>query len=225
MSDRISVDMQQDFWHSQNYPAGMSIPERLRAARVAAGFKSASQAAERFGWKRSTYASHENGQTPTPPIEALEDYARAFRVPMAHLVDGSQPANGRKAQGFDVMGVVGAGERVETPPDEERHPIDYIDPPSVKDGYVAVEVRGDSMTPVYQNGDYLFIRRNISWSIGQLIGRDCVVETERGRTYVKCVKRGSKAGHVDLISYQEGVEPFLDVVLKWGAPVEWIMRK
>lgn len=203
----------------------MKIGERLRAARVAAGFKSTAAVAERFGWTRSTYASHENGQTPTPPIEALQEYARAFRVPLAYLIDGSQPMSVKRLPGLAILGFAGAGERVEIFADNDPHLLGEIEPPSANDGYAAVEVRGDSMKPVYQSGDYLFIRRTVSWSLGQLIGRDCVVETERGRVYVKSVKRGSKPGHVDLISYLDGVEPFLDVVLKWGAPVEWIMRR
>jgi phage repressor protein C with HTH and peptisase S24 domain len=52
---------------------------RLREARVGAGFKSARAAATRFGWKPSTYASHENGQTPVPRKTALV-YAKAFKV-------------------------------------------------------------------------------------------------------------------------------------------------
>lgn len=36
--------------------------ERLKQSRIAAGFTSARSAAQRFGWKESTYTAHENGQ-------------------------------------------------------------------------------------------------------------------------------------------------------------------
>ncbi len=36
--------------------------ERLKKARIAAGFQHGSDAAKRFGWKVSTYTAHENGQ-------------------------------------------------------------------------------------------------------------------------------------------------------------------
>ena len=70
---------------------------RLRQARKNAGFKSASAAAKRYGWKGSTYASHENGQTPVPR-EAAEAYAKKFKVDLAWLlaIEGSvnqQPNN------------------------------------------------------------------------------------------------------------------------------------
>src|SRR6266576_4459 len=65
---------------------------RLREARKKAGFKSARAAALRFRWVPSTYASHENGQTPVPKEDARE-YARAFKVDRAWLlnVDDSRP--------------------------------------------------------------------------------------------------------------------------------------
>jgi len=52
--------------------------DRLRQARGRAGFTSARSAALRFGWTPSTYASHENGQTPVPAGEAPK-YARAVQ--------------------------------------------------------------------------------------------------------------------------------------------------
>ena len=36
--------------------------ERLRDARRKAGYKTASDAIETFGWRGSTYRAHENGQ-------------------------------------------------------------------------------------------------------------------------------------------------------------------
>lgn len=61
--------------------------DRLRQARGAAHFDSASAAAERFGWVKSTYLSHENGQTPVP-VRAADKYAQAFRVSAAWILTG-----------------------------------------------------------------------------------------------------------------------------------------
>jgi hypothetical protein len=52
---------------------------RLRQARIAAKFRSATAAAKRYGWTVSTYLSHENGQTPVPS-EAAEIYASKFKT-------------------------------------------------------------------------------------------------------------------------------------------------
>ena len=60
---------------------------RLRAAREAAGFKSASDAAQRFRWRASTYMAHENGQNGIRTEPALA-YARAFGVDPGWLMTG-----------------------------------------------------------------------------------------------------------------------------------------
>lgn len=52
--------------------------QRLRAARIAAGFTSAQAAAKRFGWSEDTYAQHENGTRGI--TRAYLKYARALRV-------------------------------------------------------------------------------------------------------------------------------------------------
>lgn len=64
---------------------------RLRTARAAAGFRSARAAAIRHGWTESTYASHENGQTPVP-LKAAESYAKAFKTSAAWILTGEGAA-------------------------------------------------------------------------------------------------------------------------------------
>ncbi len=66
--------------------------ERLRKLREAAGFASARAAALRFHWTVSTYASHENGQTPVPR-KAAEKYAKAFKSSAAYILTGDGPVN------------------------------------------------------------------------------------------------------------------------------------
>ena len=53
--------------------------ERLREARKAAGYDSASAAARAFGWKGSSYIAHENGQNDFNDEQA-QMYARAFKT-------------------------------------------------------------------------------------------------------------------------------------------------
>lgn len=62
--------------------------ERLREARRAAGFGTAQEAAARFGWTYPTYAGHENGSRGIRR-EALRIYARAFRVDLSWLMEGT----------------------------------------------------------------------------------------------------------------------------------------
>ena len=60
---------------------------RLMEARKLRGFKSASAAAQQFGWPAPTYASHENG---TRGIgRKYREYAETFRVNPAWLLGHS----------------------------------------------------------------------------------------------------------------------------------------
>ena len=74
---------------SQAVQPSISTSARLRQARIAAGFHSASAAAERFGWPPSTYASHENGQTDPVPQRVAVEYAQAFGVSLPWLLTGT----------------------------------------------------------------------------------------------------------------------------------------
>lgn len=63
------------------------MSDRLRHARLHAGFNSARSAAARFGWKTSTYSAHENGQNGFN-AEAAADYGKAFKCSPAWLLTG-----------------------------------------------------------------------------------------------------------------------------------------
>jgi phage repressor protein C with HTH and peptisase S24 domain len=70
---------------------------RLREARRAAGFETAADAVQRFGWKQSTYLAHENGQNGLRP-ETARIYAKAFRASAAWLLTGE----GRRVPGIII---------------------------------------------------------------------------------------------------------------------------
>lgn len=63
--------------------------ERLKQARVKAGYSSAAQAAEAMGANAATYAQHENGLRGYPASKA-ERYGRFFRVAPEWLLYGRQ---------------------------------------------------------------------------------------------------------------------------------------
>lgn len=62
---------------------------RLQEARERAGFPTKGKAADRFGWKKSTYNAHENGQNRFD-FEAARVYAEAFRVDPGWLLGMSE---------------------------------------------------------------------------------------------------------------------------------------
>lgn len=193
----------------------MDVNARIRASRIAAGFRSAQEAARRFGWTPSTYASHENGQTRTPSIEVIETYAAAFKVSPEYLAFGSR-SNGEA--NIPVLGFVGAGDHVNIIL-EDGNAIDWIIGPPMR--LFSVIVRGDSMEPVYREGDVIFFKPPTSRSAA--IGHDCVLVTETNKAYIKHLKRGESAGRYDLYSYN-AVDPIRDVLVRWAAPITWVRR-
>lgn len=87
---------------------------------------------------------------------------------------------------------------------------------------IAIEVRGESMLPVYRPGDYLLCSRRRGTDIEMCLNKDCVVKTDQGEGYVKKLINGSEPGTFTLISYNapsiEGVR------LLWAAPIIWVKR-
>jgi len=64
-----------------------STHDRLRAARIAAGYENAADAASALGVPYSTYAGHENGSRGLKP-ENLKLYARRYKVSVGWLLTG-----------------------------------------------------------------------------------------------------------------------------------------
>lgn len=73
----------------------MSMADRLRHAREAAGYKTATAAVEHFNWPSSTYRAHENGQNNYTPAIA-EKYGNAYGISPAWLLLGD---SGRDKRG------------------------------------------------------------------------------------------------------------------------------
>jgi transcriptional regulator with XRE-family HTH domain len=85
----------------------MSDPaERLRIARLRAGFTTGKEAAEALGIPVATYLGHENGSRGITPKKA-ELYARRFKVREGWLLWGTgegpgHEANGEKAEVINI---------------------------------------------------------------------------------------------------------------------------
>lgn len=66
------------------------MAERLRRARIAAGFEKAAQAARRLGLRPSTYVAHENGQNDFD-LTAATTYGKLYGVRPLWLLSGEEP--------------------------------------------------------------------------------------------------------------------------------------
>jgi len=203
-----------------------SSNERLKTARIEAGFETAQAAAERHGKKISAYRHHENGTggREVPKKPAL-DYAKKLHVRVDWLLYNQGEMREKPvAEEIPVYGKAGARERVNLIESDDHSPVDTVTPLRAEDGFHAVVVEGGSMLPAYRDGDFLFFKMNDG--IGDnVIGRDCVVITDKNRVYVKRVMKGGAAGTYDLLSYAPDIDPLNDVMLKSAWPIEWIRRK
>lgn len=133
--------------------------ERLEEAREKAGFRSAREAAQQFGWGYSTYASHENGSRGLR-LDAARKYARAFRVTPGWLLTGSSnEAEVLSAvSSIPVVGKIAAGVWMEADgfDSDDSYPLipaapspDY--PPHKQ---IAFLIEGPSMNRILPDGVY-----------------------------------------------------------------------
>lgn len=111
---------------------------------------------------------------------------------------------------FDTFGKDGDGPQVECPPGLSPH------------GIVAVEIVGDSMEPLYSEGDVLFYARATHEGVpSEAIGRRCVCEDIDGMAWVKQVKPGDEPGTFNLIALNPySATTRQNVRLKWAAPIK-----
>lgn len=192
----------------------MSDPnERLTSARKDAGFKSAAEAAERFGWKYPTYAGHENGSRGLT-VEAARDYSRAFRTTPEWLLFGTGsepqlPATTEHAlvSVFDVAASAGDGSFVDYEPQVGAlaFPADYLrhltsTPPS---RLAIISVKGESMEPTLLDDDIVLM----DGSKTSLAFDGLFVLQMDGALHVKRVARGSRPGAVMILSDNRAVYP------------------
>lgn len=137
------------------------IAERLKSARIKAGFETASQAANSMGVVPATYLAHENASRGIRN-DALERYARKFKVDMSYLLTGmdSSPILKKKADGVSVDGDVQAGVFQEAHAIEpyNRKRVPFSTHPDYSDyEQSAVRVRGASMNEMWPEGTYLLV--------------------------------------------------------------------
>jgi SOS-response transcriptional repressor LexA len=176
--------------------AKTAMGERLKQARVNAGYRSARAAAIDHSWTVSTYAAHENGQNEFDPA-AAETYGQAFRVSSGWLLTGENKEN-KSIQEFrspvrhvNVRGIVSASKLIEPAFEQE---IDAI-VPYVPDRFANAEqfayrVEGNSMDIEHIfDGDYVICVPYGVARTGPASGDVVVVEQHIGQA----VKRTCKA--------------------------------
>jgi phage repressor protein C with HTH and peptisase S24 domain len=119
-----------------------------------------------------------------------------------------------------VVGYIGAGAEVFAIDDHMKGDgLDEVPaPPGMLNG-IALIVRGDSMAPKYEDGDVIYIEKTL-YAADALIGAVCYVQLADGRTYLKRLQHGQKAGTFNLISLNGPV--ITDVVVERAYPVSFV---
>jgi phage repressor protein C with HTH and peptisase S24 domain len=193
----------------------MSEPaDRLKEARIRAGFETAADAATYLGLAAPTYASHENGSRGIT-VSKAGVYARAFRVSPEWILYGASKSAPTQAQPelapsdmphdlvpvYDVCASAGDGVFVSS---EEQ-----IDSMAFPAGYLRwltranprdlaiIGVKGDSMHPTLADDDVVMLdrsKRDLSYD-GLFVIRD-----NGDALLVKRIGRAKTPGHVTMIS-------------------------
>ena len=189
--------------------------DRLRQARLAAGFERASDAATRFGWNENTYKSNENGNAPFSFRKARE-YAEAFAVRAEWLYDATGPMQPSAEPLVRIIGRVGADTEGTVIHTTGQEGFDMVPvPPGGSSAAVALEVVGHSMRAVAEDGSLIYFEDQRNPPTPDMLGYYCIVETEDGRVLFKRLLRGSAPG-LFVLESQVG-PPIEDVRLRWAA--------
>ncbi|MFC5509321.1 S24 family peptidase [Bosea massiliensis] len=195
--------------------------DRIAKARSAAGFRFKMDAVRMLGIPQTTYYGWEGG------AEIDADTARRlgelFGVKPEWILygDGEPEAALFKVP---VVGVIGAGGTIETMSEQfdSSTPLYEIEVPfQLPPDALALEIRGDSMYPRYDNGDVIICRK-FSEDIEVMIGREAAVATDIGNRYLKKVLKGTRPGLFDLESHNAPL--MRDQRITWASPVNTVVR-
>lgn len=192
----------------------------LRSVMQDRGLKDA-PLSEAAGLHQSFIRDLKRGKAASPKLSSAVRIAQALDMTVEEVMSW---ADGRPDDGatIAIAGKVGAGAQVPVFDAYPKGGGPQVEcPPGLSPhGIVAVEVEGDSMEPVYSDGDLLFYSRNGHDSVpSDIVGHRCVCEDEDGMGWVKQVKTGDEPGLFHLISLNPGANNIWNVRLKWAARV------
>lgn len=191
-----------------------TIGERLKEARLAAGYTSAADAAAKFEWHPQNVRDHEANRRGVD-AEQAERYARAYRVDPAWILFGGATRKPRATGLVPIIGKVGAD------PDGvilfstgqaagDQAPI----PPGGTARAAALEVAGHSMRGVADDGALIYFEEQHTTPTKDHVGRVVICELETGEVLLKRLLRGDEAGRWDLESI---IGP-----TRHNVPIRWV---
>lgn len=145
-----------------------------------------------------------------PRVGTLIKIADALEVPASSLFGSQVP----------VLGKVGAGGCILFEESDEPELVDR--PPGATGRLMALRVTGESMLPVYRDGDIVYVNRDHEGVLPDYLGEECAVHTVDGGTFLKVLALGSQPNRFTLRSFNAG--DMENVELLWATPVLFVMR-
>lgn len=157
-----------------------------------------------------------SGKSLNPTLETITEIADALGVGIEQITgDGDLP----------VVGFVGAGGEIEYHDAYAKGfgMYDVAGLPGLNKDFIGLEVRGDSMLPLFRNGYVVFIKRMIDGFDEEALTDWAVCKLEDGRTLLKQIRRSATHGHFDLLSLNAAT--IENVRLEWATPIRgWVTR-
>lgn len=199
-----------------------TVGDRLREARIAAGYETAKAAADAFGWHPQNVRDQEADRRGVS-AEQAKTYARAYRVePTWILYGGPNPKAKVAPSTVKIWGLVGANPegRVLFSSGQDTGDAVLLSGGGSTD-VIALEVKGHSMAGFADDGALIFFRERHSSLPKSFLGKVVVCQTRTGEVLVKRLLKGSRPGVYDLESI---VGPTMeDVEIEWAALVTQII--
>lgn len=189
----------------------MDAHDRLKRARLAAGYETAADAARAMGVPKPAYTHHENGTRGF--VTNGERYARFFRVSLEWLLTGRGEMKGAGDVPIPVMGVVTAGQAT-VPADGESAVLGEVSWP-VNDEVHGFRVQGESMWPRFMDGELLLVDARPQ-SPQALLNAYALVQLVDGRRMVKLLRAGSRPGLYTLESHNAAPEKDVEILAAWA---------
>lgn len=187
----------------------MRFKNNLKALRKDKGWTQ-EEAAVELGLSLGGYRKLEYGDN-RMTTDTIQRAAKAYRVSQGEIVSHTVPIVGLAGAAADGSVVwLDAGNLGDAPM-----------PPGGNERTVALEVRGESMRGIAENGWLIYYDDRREPLTDDLLGELCVVGLSDGRTLVKTPHRGRSAGRFDLESTNAGT--LRDVEVEWAAAVTAIV--
>lgn len=200
-----------------------SQSQRLRQARIEAGFGRAVDFCRRYGIEPGTYGHHENGKRGLEP-DVAGRYASYLKVSPWWLLSGQETAEKtERIESMNITHYVGKNGELFQMLEKNWRPISF--PGNLPVKIEAAFVRSNDMYPVFREGQVIFYTRQPIIHIphapaqeeahaqvnynqpsskdpyAEFYGKPCLVELSDGRILLRELKRGSERGRYILGSY------------------------